>query len=875
MARTCPGSAPMERHMTDGRDQELSELLQRALSLGTSERSKLVDETRASDPDLGERLATGLAAESTGQDSGLEHDSWAVDSEPDAVNTTPHARPERIARYRVLSVLGEGGMGVVYLAEQDRPRRTVALKVLKPGHFSPAAKARFEWEAELVGRLQHPGIAQIFEAGTEELADGVRRPFFAMERIEGRTITDHADAENLGARARVALMVAVCDGVQHAHGRGIVHRDIKPANILVDRRGQPKVLDFGVAKVTDAGQRSDASEARGEIVGTLTYMAPEQFERGREIDGRADVYALGVVLFKLLSGQTPITRRGRSTAATLIAVRDEPPQRLDEVTPSPPKGLTCICAHALEKDPDDRYDSPAAMAADLRNFLGHFPVSAHERTRSYVFQCFARRHALALSAVAAVFLALSIGVTTTALQWREARAQAVRAERLFTFFVDRVLSAVSPDEGLGGEVSFAEILARAVKDAEREFASTPEDLAVILDDIAHSFRGLDRVDDALDILARTRVLHVQVHGENSREVAINDMEVALLLRRQGDLDGALALARTTLTWASSALGVEDLAVLKCKNDLAVILKDLGEYKEAEKLYREVWPVRERLLGADDGTTLITRGNLAQVMRATGRVREALPHLEAVLEGHQRLQDPKVEAEHHPDTLISMDLLGSAYLEVGRIEEAEALIRESVRGHESLLGLAHDDTLAARYKLAQVLREKGALDEAVTIGRVSLTASIDLNGSEHRSTAYLRYELGRSLWRTGLHEESRAELEQCLAALRVLFPRGHFMIPDAIAELGRLATDAGDLATARDDFSFAIDEATRMLEPGDWHIAILRVELARALASSGDLGQAIELLDLALLDLEEGLGASHPESRSARDLLSAYRARAER
>jgi len=857
--------------MTDGQNLQLSELLQRALGLGTGERARLLDETRASDPALGAKLEALL----DGQDGGLEHDSWAAGPEKTSGPEAEGAMPDRIGRYLVLSLLGEGGMGVVYLAEQERPRRTVALKVLKPGHFSPAAKARFEWEAELVGRLQHPGIAQIFEAGTEELEDGVRRPFFAMERIDGRTITDHADAEKLGTRARVELIVGVCDGVQHAHGRGVVHRDLKPANILVDRRGQPKVLDFGVAKATDAGKHSDGAEGRGDIVGTLTYMAPEQLERGRDIDGRADVYALGVVLFRLLSGDLPIPRRGRSTAATAIAIRDEPPRHLEDVLPSPPEDLSCICARALEKDPDRRYDSPAALAADLRNFLGRFPVSARTRTRPYLMACFARRHLLALSATAAVFLALSIGVTTTAIQWMEARAQAVRSERLLAFFVDRVLSAVSPSEGLGGEVSFAEILSRAVEDAEREFASTPEDLAFILDDIADSFRGLDRVDDALEILTRARTLHVEVHGEASAEVRINDSEVALLRRRKGDLEGALSLATANVASAEAALGPDHLVLLKCKNDLAVIMKDLGQWAAAEKLYREIWPVRERVLGTDHPNTLITRGNLAQVMRATGRVREALPHLEAVLEGHQQHQDPKSEFEHHPDTLISMDLLGSAYLELGRIEEAEALIRKSVEGHESLLGLTHDDTLAARYKLTQVLREKGAIEEAVAIGQVSLAASIEVNGRVHRSTAYLRQELGRGLWRLGRHEESRSQLEQCLETLRELFPDGHFMIPDAIGELGRVAASSGDMESARDAFTFAIEEAERMLDPGDWHMAPLRIDLARTRAASGELTEAIGLVEVALAELEVGLGESHRESLAARELLVGYQARAAR
>ncbi len=340
--------------------------------------------------------------------------------------------PERIGGYRVVRVLGEGGMGTVYEAEQESPRRRVALKVVRPTMATPRVCRRFELEAEVLGRLEHPGIARIYEAGSAAMAWGVV-PFLAMELVRGRPLDDHARESKLDLRARLALLARVCDAVDHAHRQGVVHRDLKPANVLVDEHGDPKVLDFGVAWLAapTAGEAGATESPRtaltleGQLVGTLAYMSPEQVRGEHDaIDARADVYALGAIGYELLTGRLPIALAGRplAEAARLVADVDPPPLSLH--VPECAGDLDVLFARVLEKEPARRYPSAAALAADLRRFLAEEPIVARPASRAYQLRKFARRNRAIVGGVAIAFAALLVG---TALSlWKAAEASDAR-----------------------------------------------------------------------------------------------------------------------------------------------------------------------------------------------------------------------------------------------------------------------------------------------------------------------------------------------------------------------------------------------------------------------------------------------------------------
>jgi non-specific serine/threonine protein kinase/serine/threonine-protein kinase len=316
-----------------------------------------------------------------------------TETEPIAAVATNSAQawPFSIGRYRILRLIGEGGMGVVYEAEQEQPRRTVALKVIKPGLTSPELLRRFEQESEALGRLQHPGIGQIHEAGTADTGFGPQ-PYFAMEFIRGESLLEYAKARELNPRQRLELMAKVCEAVHHAHQRGIIHRDLKPGNILVDESGQPKVLDFGVARVTDSDTQATRQTDVGRLVGTLAYMSPEQvLADPLELDTRSDVYALGVILYELLAGRLPYTV-GRSLPEAVQTIRQEDPARLSSISRHYRGDIETIVAKALEKDKVRRYASAAGLAGDIQRYLADEPIVARPPSATYQLQKFARRH---------------------------------------------------------------------------------------------------------------------------------------------------------------------------------------------------------------------------------------------------------------------------------------------------------------------------------------------------------------------------------------------------------------------------------------------------------------------------------------------------
>jgi WD40 repeat protein/predicted Ser/Thr protein kinase len=386
----------------------------------------------------------------------------------------PPLHPVRVGRYRIVRRIAEGGMGAVYEAEQDSPRRVVALKVVLPGLASPALRKRFAHEAQILGRLHHPGIAQVYEAGLAD--DG--QPFFAMEFIRGLALDEYARLRSLTLPARVELLARICDAVQHAHDQGVIHRDLKPANILVEETGQPRVLDFGVARATDADLLTGAGLTRtGQLLGTPNYMSPEQVTADpAAIDHRADVYALGVILFELLAHRLPYHLENRPLAEAARLILEQDPPRLGSINPELRGDLETIVAKALEKDPARRYASAAELAADLRRWLAHEPILARPASALYHLRKFARRHKGLVGGVVATVAALVLGLVGTILfavgeaqqrgqAERNARqATAEKREAQFQTYRARMAAAV-------GSLS-----SHDVADAARQLKEAPEDL---------------------------------------------------------------------------------------------------------------------------------------------------------------------------------------------------------------------------------------------------------------------------------------------------------------------------------------------------------------------------------------------------------------
>ncbi|MGE3781073.1 MAG: serine/threonine protein kinase, partial [Pirellulaceae bacterium] len=396
--------------------------------------------------------------------------------------------PQQIGRFRVLRVLGEGGMGIVYEAEQDNPRRSVALKVIRPDLFSPEILRRFGREAQILGRLHSPGIAQIYEAGLAD--DG--RPFIALEFIHGIPLQEYARCHLPGTEDRLHLFARVCDAVQHAHDHGIIHRDLKPSNILVDGTGQPKVLDFGVAR-SEGGewQTAGGRTQTGQMIGTPQYMSPEQVGGlPQTLTIRSDVYSLGVILFELLSNRRPYQLDHLSLPEVSRVIREHEPFRRSARDSIFRGELGTIVEKAMEKDKSRRYASAGELATDIRRYLNDEPIRARPPSATYRMQKFVRRYKALVGGIVGVVVALLLGLIGVLGMYAQAQREADKARQARDFLVS--ILRISETDARGGSVPARQILADAELRIQAEFVNQPELRAELLDVIGDVQRGMAR-----------------------------------------------------------------------------------------------------------------------------------------------------------------------------------------------------------------------------------------------------------------------------------------------------------------------------------------------------------------------------------------------
>jgi tetratricopeptide (TPR) repeat protein len=498
--------------------------------------------------------------------------------------------PERIGPYRILRLIGQGGMGAVYEALQEKPHRKVALKVIKPGVASDEALRRFEQETHLLGKLHHPGIAQIFEAGMADAGEGPQ-PYFAMELIGGLTLRRYVESAGLSLPRKLAITAAICDAVHHAHQKGIIHRDLKPGNILVDESGQPKVLDFGVARATESDRQATMRTTAGQIVGTLPYMSPEQVSADpSDLDTRSDVYALGVILYQLLAGKLPYDVERRTLSDAVRAIAEEEPAPLRAVDRAYRGDVETIVSKALAKERDRRYASAAELAADLRRFLEDEPILARPTSAAYQLSKFARRNKALVGGIVAVFVVLAGGILAAGWQATRARREAHKAQAVNAFVEDmlgaanpRSVSRQAPERGRS--ITVLQALGAAEKKLDAgELSREPLVEAAVRQTVGATFRDLgdyaaaeSNIRKALD--ARRRFL-----DESDPELAESLDGLAQLLFMRGKPDEAEPLFRQALAIRRRA---DDPAQLVASlNGLAELLQDRGKSEEAETLFRE-------------------------------------------------------------------------------------------------------------------------------------------------------------------------------------------------------------------------------------------------------------------------------------------------
>jgi len=685
--------------------------------------------------------------------------------------------PNRIGRYDILRTIGAGGMGVVYEARQDRPSRTVALKVMRPGAVSPSLLRRFEKESELLGRLQHPGIAQIFDAGAVPMEGGTR-PFFAMELINGVPLNEFAKSRGLGTRERMELFASVCDAVEHAHQRGVIHRDLKPGNILVDTAGQPKVLDFGIARATDSDVRVTTLQTDvGQLIGTLPYMSPEQVTGQTDrIDVRSDVYSLGVVLYELMAARLPhdVSHRSLPDAASII--RDAEPTHLSSFDSRFRGDIETIVAKALEKDPSRRYQSVGAFAADLRRHLADQPIVARPASAIYQLRKFARRHKATTAATIGIALAMagatifsSVYAVRTERAREEAQRQADIAAAINQFLNEDLLASVAPgasrDAGRGRDVRMSDVLAEAARRIESAcapggaFENKPEVEAAIRATLARTQIRLGDVEAAYPHSVKAFELRKSCLGEDHVDTLKAAIGLGGNLYLRNRLDEAAAVYRRTLEVGGKALGPDDLLMLTCEFNYANVFWKERRFDEALKLMNHVYDSRRAALGPDHNETITARQKIAMIYKETKRYDDA-ESIERECWAHNKV----ALGDDHPATLQVAHNLGTTLYYGDKLAEAEKVWRDVLEKRRLVLGPDHYETLTTCLNLGSALIEQGRPADAEPIYRRGYDAAVARYGEKHEKSRSFAFGLANALRDLHRFEDAESLYQNAIRAL---------------------------------------------------------------------------------------------------------------
>jgi serine/threonine protein kinase/tetratricopeptide (TPR) repeat protein len=678
--------------------------------------------------------------------------------------------PPEVEGYEILRVLGEGGMGVVYLARQNQPiERQVALKVIKAGMDSKQVITRFEAERQALAMLDHPNIAHVYDAGSTK----DEHPYFSMEYVSGLSITEHCDQHKLSIEERLLLFTEVCDGVQHAHQKGIIHRDIKPSNILVsagDDKPLPRIIDFGVAKaVTAALTEQTLFTEQGQLLGTPEYMSPEQAEMTRQdVDTRSDIYSLGVVLYELLTGALPFERETLEQAGfaeILRTIREEDPpvpsarlSSLESKTshtaenrktspnllPRQVRGdLDWIAMKSLDKDRARRYATASDLSADILRHLNSEPVDAGPPTISYKLHKFIRRHRVAVAAVVTVLVVLVAGViisTVFAVGQARARTEAERqtaiAEAVVEFLNGDLLASVVPARAKGKEVTVREILDTASQRIEGRFKHERLVEASIRHTLGHTYEQLGEYVEAARHLESAYQLCQKDLGPDDPLTLQSLCSLGWCYIKQGCFQEANSLLLKGFEDSNRLLGAEhstSLAYMKC---LGALHAEQGHYDRAETIYLAALDMeRGGVLGEENHSTLNMTHMLGLVYIGQGRLKDAKELLV-----HAVTRKKRVIGEEHPDTLRSMGALARVYTKQGSYQDALSLYTELLEISRRVMGEDHPDTVRHIGGTAWVYYKLKRYAEAETLYRGALKTGGRVFGKEHPSTLHYMHDL---------------------------------------------------------------------------------------------------------------------------------------
>lgn len=809
------------------------------------------------------------------------------------------APPERAGEYRIGRLIGRGGMAVVYEARQLSTNQTVALKLMLPGSGAHVGDARLqEREVRSLGRLKHPNIATLYDAG--RMPDG--RSYFAMEYVDGRPLSE-AFPEKLGeggfrsreGRRRIALVRDVCLAMSYAHQRGVIHCDLKPSNILVDWEGRPKILDFGLAKMLDPdASLVSITRDRNRIAGTIAYMSPEQAHGFTDqIDTRTDVYCLGVILYELLTGRRPYDLKGVPFPRAMQMICDVAPVKPSTIDRRLRGDLEIIMLKALEKDPQDRYQSPQALAEDLDRYLTQRPILARPPSGWYQFIKLVARHKVistliatlvALLVTSAVVFVRQAGVV--ALERDHAKEEAARRERINRYLTN-MLAALDA-ASIGRRISVVDVLNRASAGLEAEFTDQLEERATLEETVGRGYMALaeyafakQHFQKAVDIrkalfgemngeyAAALHQLGLAERGLVESELSRSHVLDALRLRRELFGDRSLEVAESLLQFPEKSY---DVRIAKCREAIDIQREILGESRElassmvqlavllvqctrddeAEPVLADALMIQERLLGRKHIDVAHTLSEMCDIAVRRGRMQDA----DRLYREQIEILEPVFLPDGSKELVMAYSGLGELLEDMGKLREAEDFYSRAVEMESNIFG--EDGAQLSKNNYGVFLMNQGRLNDALPmLESVYRGWHSDFMGS-HPGEAYSAQNLAAVLFELGEYDKARDYFKEADDKWRALFKGDHPRHANAMLGLGRCASHDGDWKTAKVQFEGARELLTRRLGPDHWETHRAELWLGESMTRLGD-DTWLTLIRDATASLERILGRNHPET----------------
>lgn len=867
--------------MNPERWKKIQSLFEKALELEPSARENFLKRECIDDKELFDEVSSLISADEKQHSifSGSAGDYLAIND--------ANLDGKIFGSYRTIKQIGSGGMGSVYLAERidGHFEQKVALKIVKPGMNSNEIIRRFEDERQILARLQHPNIARLLDGGISE--SGL--PYFTLEYVEGKPITNYCDENNLTIEERLELFKKVCEAVLYAHQNLVIHRDIKPGNILVQEDGTVKLLDFGIAKVFEEEEDQNFVTRTSMRVMTPEYASPEQ-ARGEPVTTATDIYSLGLILYQLLTGCPPyeVTSTSALEMERIICLTEpqKPSTMITKSLSSAPDSnqksspefisrkrkttiaklkkrisgdLDNICLMAIRKEPERRYSSIAQFITDTDNHLTGMPVIARKSTASYRTKKFIQRHKAGVVVAASAVLIVAILTTVYFIRLAEerdrAQLEAVKSKKVSEFLAG-IFQVSDPEQSKGESITARELLDVGVRRIESELSDQPEVLANMLGVTGNVYKSLGLYENAIVLLQRAYLINDSLLG-SSPETAKSLNDLANLNFAMGNYGSAIEKFKKAIVIRKNIFGDESLETAESNNDLAMVLREEGEYEDAGKLLNSSLSIRKKFLSSESPEVAQTMNNLGLLKDDMGEYDEAKKLFEESLKIKEKLY-----GKIHPSVTETMGNLAFLLRQMGEYKEASKLFDETLEIDKNLFGDIHPVISTDLYNIASITALMGDLNSAEKLYTEVLELDKKLLGEEHPYIALDFNNLAGILSDKGEFEKAEQIYKESLAMNKKIYGDDHPEVATSLSNLGVMYNRWGKLSRAEPLLKSALDMRIKLLGKNHPNTVTSVNIYAALLASMKKYNEAVEFYRESLSLRIEMLGEDHPQTANA-------------